>query len=349
MAFVRGFLCVLVLLAPLAAWSQGPPPALVEVAAAASDTVTPRSDYVGTVYFPEVSEVASEVSGRVLSVHFDEGDRVARAQSLVTLDTSLAAKRLDAARGNREQAAAGLELANIELKRRKRLVDSGSISVQEYDSAFYAARELENKVLALDAEAERLALEIAKSRVPAPFDGVVLARRVERGQWLAAGAAVASLARDDAVDVVVNVPESVLPFVARGQKVEVTAGGKRQAGAVRAVIPLGDVATRTFPVKIRIPGGTGLAQGMRATAHLPVGEKVQAVTVPRDAVILLQDRPVVFAVDQGQARMIPVAVVAYQGLSAAVNGPGLAEGMQVVVKGNERLYPGAPVRTANSK
>ena len=350
MSIFRCLLCALALLIPVAASAQdkpkGPPPALVELAKTRTDTVIPRSDFVGTVYFPEVSEVASEVAGRVLDVHFEEGRRVRRGAPLVTMDTSLVAKRLASARGNMEQARASLELAKIELERRKELIESKSIAAQEFDKAYYSVKELESRVLSLTAESDRLALEITKSRVPAPFDGVILSRKVERGQWLASGVVVASLARDNDIDIMVNVPETVLPFVAVGTRVEVTVGDKRIQGTVHAVIPQGDMGTRTFPVKIRIPGGNGLAQGMRATAHLPVGGTVEAVTVPRDAVIILQDQPMVFAVNQGKAAMIPVKVVAYLGLTAAVVGPGLTEDMDVVIKGNERLFPGAPVRTA---
>lgn len=351
MSLIRFIVFALMLALPCAATAQdkkqqGPPPALVEMAKSKADTVTPRSDFVGTVYFPEVSETASEVSGRVLDVHFEEGRRVKKGAPLVTLDTSLTAKRLATAKGNLEQARAALKLATIELERRKKLLESGSIATQEFDSAYYSAKELESKAMAMEAESERLALEIAKSRVPAPFEGVVLDRKVERGQWLASGVAVATLARDKGVDVIVNVPEPVLPFVAAGQSAEVTAMGNRIGGKVHAIIPQGDVGTRTFPVKIRVPGGNNLAQGMRATAHLPTGAKVQAIVVPRDAVVIMQDQPMVFAVAEGKANMIPVQVVAYEGLTAAVLGPGLGAGMDIVVKGNERLYPGAPVRTA---
>ena len=61
---------------------------------------------------------------------------------------------------------------------------------------------------------------------------------------------------------------------------------------------------------------------------------------------LFYDEKTMMLFADGKAALIPVAVVAYQGLTAAVNGPGLTRGMDVVVKGNERLYPGAAVRTA---
>lgn len=327
---------------------QGPPPALVETARSSTDNVAPRADFVGTVYYPEVSEVASEVAGRILAVHFEEGRRVDAGANLVTMDTALAAKRLAVAEGYLDEAKAAQKLAAIELERREKLLASGSIAAQEFDNAFYSMQEILSKTRALQAEADRLRLEIAKSGVPSPFPGIVLERKAERGEWIAAGAVVATVALDKTMDVIVNVPETVLPFVAPGQDVEVTIAGRLATGTVQAVIPQGDVGTRTFPVKIRVPG-EGLAQGMQATAHLPVGAQVQAVIVPRDAVVMLRGQTMVFTVDQGQAQMIPVNVLAYLGLRAAVKGPGLAEGQEVVIKGNERLYPGAAVRTAGPK
>ncbi|BBD09020.1 efflux RND transporter periplasmic adaptor subunit [Desulfovibrio ferrophilus] len=327
---------------------QGPPPTLIETAKSGADSVAPRSDFVGTVYYPEVSEVASEVAGRVLNVHFEEGRRVNAGADLVTMDTAIAVKHLIAAQGYLDEAKAAQELAKIELKRREELIKSGSISTQEFDNAFYALQEVQNKARALEAVADRLQLEITKSRVPSPFAGIVLERKVERGEWIAAGAVVATVALDEAMDVIINVPETVLPFISVDQTIEVTIGGKATSGKIFAIIPRGDVGTRTFPIKIRIPG-THFAQGMQATAHLPVGAKVKSVIVPRDAVTILRGQPMVFAAVDGKAQMIPVNVVAYLGLLAAVNGPGLAEGMDLVIKGNERLYPGAPVRTAGAK
>ncbi|MBU1003686.1 MAG: efflux RND transporter periplasmic adaptor subunit [Proteobacteria bacterium] len=350
--FFRTLIALIVLTLPAGAIAQdkpqGPPPSLVETAASRTDNVAPRSNFVGTVYYPEVSEVASEVAGRILDVHFEEGRRVTAGANLVTMDTVLAAKRLAVAQGYLDEAKAAQKLAAIELERREKLLASGSIATQEFDNAFYSMQEILSRTRALQAEADRLRLEIAKSGVPAPFSGIVLQRKADRGEWLTAGAVVATVALDKAMDVIINVPETVLPFVAQGQDVEVTIGDTRIKGLVHAVIPQGDVGTRTFPIKIRVPG-EGLAQGMQATAHLPVGAEVQAVIVPRDAVVMLRGQNMVFAVAQGQAQMIPVQVIAYQGLWAAVEGPGLAAGQDVVIKGNERLYPGAAVRTAGPK
>ena len=110
-----------------------------------------------------------------------------------------------------------------------------------------------------------------------------------------------------------------------------------------AVVPRGDVATRTFPVKIRTPNTLGLIEGMSARVVLPVGKPRQTLVVPRDAVIKVFGQNVVYAVNDAKARMIPVDVIGYQALIAGVQSPNLSEGMQVVVKGNERLRNGQNV------
>lgn len=325
--------------------AQGPPATLVVVGQTEDGVAVPRADFVGSVEFPEVSGVATEVGGLVLAVNFEEGGRVRAGQALVRLDTALLEKRLAASEAGLERAQAALELARLELARRTELMRSRAIAEQDFDESRFTVRELEAGVAAQLADVERQRLELAKARVPAPFSGVVLERAVERGQWLAAGATVALVGRDDAVDVVVSVPQDIVPFMVPGQAVEATVSGRRLEGRVHAVIPRGDVATRTFPVKLRFSGAPGLADGMQAVAHLPAGQEVNAVRVPRDAVALMRGQTVVFVPEDGAARLVPVQVVAYEGLWAWVNGPGLSGGMPVVVKGKERLYPGAPVRT----
>ena len=87
-----------------------------------------------------------------------------------------------------------------------------------------------------------------------------------------------------------------------------------------------------------------LIEGMEAMVMLPVGEKQQAVIVPRDAVLSMFGMTVIFVVTDSKASMLPVKVAGYDGLKAGVLAEGLREGMKVVVKGNERLRDGQEVK-----
>ncbi len=159
---------------------------------------------------------------------------------------------------------------------------------------------------------------------------------------------MATIARDDTVDVVVDVPEHMIRYVKQGMDLSVKAGGGVVKGKVFAVVPRGDVATRTFPLKIRIDNPETLKEGMEARVELPIAERKQSLIVPRDAVINLFGSMVVFAVVDSKAKMIPVKVIGYEETTAGVNANGLEEGMKVVVKGNERLRDGQPVSPADN-
>jgi len=149
------------------------------------------------------------------------------------------------------------------------------------------------------------------------------------------------------VDVIVDVPEPILGFLRAGDKVQVKIGGEKLAGAVRAFIPRGDVATRTFPVKIRMknPGGR-LKEGMEARAALPSSGKITGLLVSRDAVVKKFGMDVVFVVADGMAKMVRVDITGHHGEMVGISGPGLEAGMQVAVKGNERIMDGQPVTIA---
>lgn len=330
----------------------GPPPAAVVTAPVEAGSIAPSTAYVGTIYYPEVSDVTTETEGRVTSLHVEEGDHVDKGQVLVRLNTDLLQQQLASARANREAAQANLENARLEANRREKLITSGAISAQEYDEARFDRDALESQVANLRAEERRLGLLIQMAAIRAPFAGVVLDRQASRGQWISPGQPVVTLALDEKVDLTVEAPQDILANVKPGLEVEVITPLGRMQGLVFAVIPQGDVATRTFPVKVRMDNPGGLFEGMQATVRLPLAPPTEGLIVPRDAVVSPQGQTVVWLVLDGKAVPVPVKVLAYKGLQAGIQPlapePPLKPGMPVVVKGNERLRPGQPVAQQNA-
>jgi RND family efflux transporter MFP subunit len=322
---------------------KGPPPSLVAVAEVKAGTVSPQAEFLGTVYYVEVSDVAAEVAGIVEVVRIEDGQRMKAGQPLVELRTDLLAKRLEATRSSHQQVLAELEVAKIEFSRKEKLFEKGSISEQSYDDNRFRARALERRANSLNAEVERIELEIKKAVIRAPFDGVVIKRSVDRGEWIAEGRTVAVLARDDVIDVMVEVPESFIRQVRSAGKVRVSIGGTDLEGSITALIPRGDVATRNFPVKVRAANSQSFVEGMSATVWLPTARTQNALIVSRDALISNSGRTVIFVLDGSKVRALPVAVIAYEGPDVGIAGEGLKAGMQAVVKGNERLRDGQEV------
>ncbi len=319
------------------------PPARVVVDEIHNGMITPDAEFVGSVYYQEVSDVAAEVTGSVESVYFEEGMRAKEGNILVQLNSDLIEKSLGATTASYEQGLSDLEQARVEFERAENLRKEELISEQRYDIARFRAKGLEKKVLSLQAEVERLELELQKRKVRAPFSGIILKKKVDRGEWLSEGSPVATIAKDDAVDIIVAVPEAVVRQVKTGMIIDIQAGERKVAGKIIAVIPQGDLSTRTFPIKIRARNNLSFMEGMEARARLPVGEKTKAFIVHRDAVVTVFGSDAVFVVHEGKAKMIPVNVIGYQGVTAGLLAEGISEGMKVVVKGNERIRDGQDV------
>lgn len=328
--------------------NEGLPPAQVVVTEIGSGMIAPEKDFIGTVYYREVSDVAAEVEGLVEQMNFEEGKRVKKGSALVTLSSDLLEKTLRATEASHEQVLSDLDKARRDLKRAENLFQSELISEQTYDDRRFAVSGLEKKALSLGADVERLQVELGKKIVRAPFDGIVIKKHVDRGEWLSEGLPVATLANDSVVDIIADIPESVTPHIRTGMKVKAAAGGRQITGVVTALIPRGDVASRTFPVKIRALNTLSLIEGMEARVTLPTGPEEETFTVNRDALITVSGRTSVYAVSDTKAKMIPVEVVGYSGMTAGFRAEGIHEGTLVVLKGNERLRDGQDVLIKNS-
>ncbi len=326
----------------------GPPPAAVEVGAVTEGRISPSAEFRATVFYKEVANVATEVEGKIIEVAFEEGDHITAGEPLIRLDAELLQADLANARANYQRARTLQKQEQVRLERAETLLDDDITTEQEFDDIRFTVERYGHEADAAQAMVRRLESEIAKKTVRAPFDGVVLERRAEVGDWMASGDVLAVYARGDVFDIIANVPESRLPHIAAGQLVPVHALDREFEGAVQTKIPRGDIETRTFPVKIRVQDQPWLLEGMSATVRLPIGQAMQATLVPRDAIVMKPGTNQVFLASDDTAREVEVEVLGYEDGRAGVRGDGIEAGMQVVVKGQERLRDGQPLQVQSS-
>lgn len=215
----------------------------------------------------------------------------------------------------------------------------------------------EADVAAQRARTERLEDELGRHEVRAPFTGYVVAEATEVGAWLSRGSPVVRIAELDAIDVVLPVPERDVAAARVGAKIDVEVPAlpsRTFHGTIFSITPSADLRARTIPVRVRIENVIEddrplLMAGMFAQARMPVGEPVEALLVPTDALVLGGPQEVIQVVDHpddGPATVRPVTVrtQTVDGERIAVEGEGLKAGDLVVVEGNERLRPGQPVQ-----
>jgi HlyD family secretion protein len=138
------------------------------------------------------------------------------------------------------------------------------------------------------AVTQRLARDLEKTTIRAPFDGFVVSKRTEVGEWLEAGGAVCELVAIGTVKVRADAPEATISFARPGApaSVEIEAIGRSRAATVSRVIPLAMPAARTFPVEIDLPNPDHtLLPGMFVWVNVPCGPPGKRLMVSKDAIV----------------------------------------------------------------
>jgi RND family efflux transporter MFP subunit len=313
----------------------------VEVATARQSLVAPRSWSPGTVVSRDDARIAGVVAGRVLWVA-EVGQQLAEGDSVARLDDTVTQLRVADLQAQVGRFQAQAEFHRAQLERFRSLAATNLSSLSQVDeSRAQLAMDLED-VARLSAQLRQAEYEAEQGNVLAPYSGVVSERFVQRGEYLAAGAAVARLVNTGSVEVRANGPLSLASSVRPGQSVALRAAGREHTGKVRAIVAVGDERARQFEVRVlldRSPWPVGTA----VEVNLPTGSEHAAVTVPRDAIVQRQGRAIVMRVgkDSHAERVEVEAGVAIED-TIEVRG-GIAAGDRVVVRGAERLEAGQEI------
>jgi len=252
---------------------------------------------------------------------------------------------MDIKQKQRAQANADLEKVARSMKRLENLLQTNSASRQAYDDARFEHQSLTKRRETVDEQIMRLQIQLDKSTVRAPFDGVVLAKLKEQGEWVNPGTAVARIASTNDLVVKVAISEKLVRFQNSGDTLPVTinALSSNIQGQAAGFIPVADIRSKSATLKISIPYQRKMIRNMSATVEVPSGRKQLLRLLPRDAVVKFNGQNFVYTVTEGKAKMLPIKVVARTGVDVAVAEPPLAKGMDLVIDGNDRLRPGQPV------
>jgi membrane fusion protein (multidrug efflux system) len=325
------------------------PPAKVVVARIQEKMVVENTPIIGVLYFDRVSSLSTEVAGLVNSVHFREGDRVKKGGVLLTLNTDFIDKDIELAETRIEQIGVQIEKTDKDLTRYKSLYHQQAIPEREYDDVGFKRRDLIIQRDALKKQLEIAWLKKAKSVIRAPFNGVVLAKKAEVGNWIAPGHELCRIGSSEDVFVKVPVAEELLVYADTGHVVEVTvnAFNKKLQGTIAGIMPVADPRTKNVMLKIRLPRMEAAVENLSATVFVPVSGRRRLKLVPRDALVTLNGKDIVYTVNDNKAVPLPIHIVSFLGEFAGIKTSDIPDGTMVVVDGNERLRPEQPVEIIN--
>jgi len=310
-------------------------------------TVTRR--FSGTARSRRASALGFERSGKVRRLFVEEGDRVAAGQLIAELDRSvlLAARRRTEA--SLREAVAAVELAELTASRLGNLADKEFTSTQSRDEAQFSLARAEAQRDALEAALYGIDVDLGKTRLKAPFAGVVASRLVDEGTVVASGQSVVRFLEEEFKEATIGVPPTVMATIESDTDVRIAVRGKRANAEVIGKINDVDAVTRTASIIVRIPQELSVADGERVSLELDERIDAAGYWVPVTALTKgLRGLRTVYAIEPGSEgasetlRREEVQVIYTETTRAFVRGT-LENGDRVVASGIHRVVPGQEV------
>jgi multidrug efflux pump subunit AcrA (membrane-fusion protein) len=338
--------------------SASPTPTAISVntTAAVSRQLPRYFEANGSLAPNEQADVAAETSGKVAAVGVDLGSSVRRGQMIVKLDDTDFRIRIEQAQAQLDQAKAtlrqneakiglrpgqkfnpenvpevaaarsALELADKNLKRYEKLVETGDISRAAYDqqksqrdqlaeqrqAMVHLAQQnyatVANSQAAVDTAATQVALakrNLGYTVVVSPMPGYVSDRPADIGEYVSPQQKVATVVNLNPLRVRIDIPEQAIPQIHTGESVSVSVSGypdRNFAGRVARVSPNVTAASRTLSVEADVENPKAeLKPGQFATVRILLPQTEAAVLVPQRALRTISGSTYVFVIKNGHA------------------------------------------------
>jgi multidrug efflux pump subunit AcrA (membrane-fusion protein) len=352
----------------------------------------------GSLAGDQQTDVAPQTAGKVVEVGVDIGSPVRRGQTLVKLDDSEFKLRVNQSQAQVDQAKAGvrqaeekiglrpsqafdpnkvaevasakvsLDLAEKNLKRAEKLIESGDVSRSFYDQQRAQRDQLQQQYDAALAQARQnyAAVDVARTNVAnaeaqlalakknlsyavilSPIDGYVTERTADLGEYVSPTQKVATVVRINPLRVRIDVPEQAIQEVSVGQSVSATTSAwpdKSFSGRVARIAPNVTANSRTLTVEAEIENSSGaLKPGQFATVRILQPRPVAAVLVPAKAVVTEAGVSRVFVVKDGHAEQRLVQLGQTEGDLIQVKN-GVTADEKVATSNLEQLGDGVPVK-----
>ncbi len=322
------------------------PPAKVAVAEVFEKEVAETSQITGIVEYDKRSGISTEISGLIDKQSVIEGTVVKKGDVLISLNTDFIRKDIEIIKKQLEQVDIKIRNTRKNLKRYEILFKKNAASEKVYDDLSDSHKELRKEKEIIRKNMEKLGLELEKSVIRAPFDGLILERYKYEGEWLDPGNAICSLASTEEVFVRVAVSEELVKYIRPGDKIflKISALEREITGTVKNLRPVAEIKSKTIQIKIAIPYFKEAIQNMTATVHVPVSDRKKLKMIRRDALVRNQGKNFVYTIEDSKAKKLPVNIVAYEGEYIGVDNQNITPDMQIVTDGNDRLRPGQTVQ-----
>lgn len=317
--------------------SGGPTIATVTGIVATPEKFEDNLSLSGTLEANEQVEIRSEIMGVVEAINFEEGTQVSKGQVLIKVNDLEMRAQLS-------KVGTAQQLASENARRAKLLLEKQAISQEEYDIA--SADFKSSK-----AESQLMAAQLGKATIRAPFSGTIGLRYISKGTYVTPATPIATLVNTKQLKITFSIPEKYANRMALNSELTFTTSGSDQehTAKIYAIEPQIDVATRTLKMRALAENPDGkLLPGMFANVFLPLETVDDAIMVPTESLIPIQNGKMIFVLKDGKAKQIKVETGSRTDSSVRVL-TGLKAGDTILTSGVMSLKDGAAVKVKFEK
>jgi len=287
----------------------------------------------GSIIANESLELKSEASGKITNINFKEGAHVRQGELLVQINDEEIRALIEKQRY--------MQKLNKDIEfRQRQLRSKDAISQEEYDNAL-------NRLNTTISDIKLLEAQLQKTRVFAPFDGIIGLRYVSKGAYISPATVIATLYNNTPAKIEFSVPSRYSANISAGKKIRFTIENDTSRifqGEVYALEPHINEETRTLTLRALADNSKGLLlPGQFVKVDLILDSKDNALLVPTQAVIPGQRGQTVFVADGGKAKEVAVTTGTRTNLKLEVLS-GLKAGDTVITTGILQLRPGLPIQ-----
>lgn len=352
----------------------------------------------GSLTGDEQTDVSPSIAGKVVSINVDLGSYVKRGQTIVRLDDVDSKLRVDQAKAQVEQmkaalrqaeekvgirpgqafdvnklpevgnARVALELAEKNLRRSEKLIESGDISrslydqqkaqrdqlKEQYEAALSLARQNYAAVMTARANVKNAESQLnlairsqSYANVYSPIDGFVADRPADLGEYVSTTTKVATIVKINPLRLRIDIPEQAIPTVSVGQSVSVTTSAwpdRNFSGRVARISPNVTPTSRTLTVEAEVQNESGILKpGQFATVRILQARAAPAVLVPARAVRTESGVSRIFVIKDGKAQERQVQLGQTEGDLVEIKS-GVAENENVATSNLEQLSDGMVIK-----
>lgn len=285
----------------------------------------------GTLIPAEETELHPEATGRVVSMNLPEGRNVRKGELLLKVfdeDLRTQLKKLETQ----------LKQAEITEQRLGDLLKVKGVSQQEYDLAVL-------QVQTLKSEMDLVRINVGKTELRAPYDGIIGLRKISPGAYVTPATAITTIRATSALKLDFSIPEKYSSLLRPGQTVTFTVGGSptTYTAVVQATEQRIESETRNLQVRALVRDGKGLLPGAFAEVILSLGDKMQALMIPNQSIIPQARNKQVIVSKNGKATFKIVKTGVRQAGMIEIT-DGLQAGDTIAVTGMLFLRPDAVVK-----